>query len=209
MKRVNLTFKRIIISGLFVFLFILCLVPDPLKAQQTLHTREMSVSQAVNKKDFFKSPVLRAFKGLKPEEVIRIYKAGAAQGDKWLKDEGKPYSSFKQFFVRILYWFTMMKEGPDATMSVLAPFFLLFFLVSVLPFAFKALFVPPNMENPRRPDNDNIKHRWFRRRKKKQLNEVDEDDNYEEEDEEVEEDEEAGDDEETYEGESYDEEDRS
>ena len=178
---------------------LLCLIPISLKAEQTLTTRKMSVSQAVDKNDLYKSPVLRAFQGLNPEKIIQTYKDGAAKGDKWLKDEGKPYTSFKQFFVRILYWFTMMKEGPDATMSVLAPFFLLFFLVSVLPFAFKALFVPPDMENPQRPENDNIKRRWFRRKKVKKLIE----DNEEEEEEEEEENEEMD------EGETEDEEDRS
>jgi len=163
MKREKIDYKRVLILGSFIFM-LLCLVSIPLKAEQTLNTRKMSVSQAVNNNDLFKSPVLRAFQGLSPQKIIQTYKDGAAKGDKWLKDEGKPYTSFKQFFVRILYWFTMMKEGPDATMSVLAPFFLLFFLVSILPFAFKALFVPPNMENPQRPENDTIKRRWFRRK---------------------------------------------
>jgi hypothetical protein len=204
MKRMIGKRKRIMYSGLILLLY-LCFFPLLLKAELTLNTRQMSVSQTINTNDLFKSPALKAFQGLSPEKIIQTYKDGAAKGDKWLKDEGKPYTSFKQFFVRILYWFTMMKEGPDATMSVLAPFFLLFFLVSILPFAFKALFVPPNMENPQRPENDTIKRRWFRRRKKKPSK----DENEEEEKNEYDEEEDLVSDEDMAEDDTDNEEDRS
>jgi hypothetical protein len=202
MERMNSSYKRIRIFGLIIFFF-LCLAPETLKAERTLHTRTISVSDAINKKDVLKSPLFRAFQGLKPENVIRTYEKGAARGDTWLRDEGKPYSSFKQFFVRILYWFTMLKEGPDSAMSVLAPFFLFFFLISVLPFGFKALFVPPDMENPRRPENDKIKRRWFRRKRTSQSDEELSDDEFDDEDQD---DDEAADD---MDEEECDEEDRS
>jgi|GEM_PF-6446205 len=173
--------KHIMHLGLILLLY-LCFFPPLLKAELTLNTRQVPVSDAIKKANPFKSPVFKAFNGLSPENVIQTWQEGAAKGDKWLKDEGKPYSSFKQFLVRIVYWLSMTKDGPDAAMSVMAPFFLLIFIVSVFPFAFKALFVPPDMENPQRPENDSIKRRWFWRRRKSQPEENEEEDSFEEED---------------------------
>ncbi len=158
--------SHIILFTLIICLVVVGVVPQQLKAELQLETRLVSIENAVNRHNPEKSLLFGAYRGLSIEKIRSAYRESGPRTDAWLKEEGVSYSPFVESLLRVVMLFKMTADSPEKAMSILAPIFGLVFLINVIPFTFKALFIPPDMENPQKPENDTIIRRWFGRRKK-------------------------------------------
>ncbi len=191
MKRIHWNKGRYHI--VFILIFLLCFLPDRLPAETALNTRTESIEQALDLNNPEKSSLLKAFQGLSIQKVKEAYRESGPRTVAWLKEEKVSYSPFVESLLRVVMLFKMTADSPEKAMAILLPIFGLFFIISVIPFTYTALFVPPDMKNPQKPENDTITRRWFGHRKKsieKPDNEAEDDDLS---DSDVEEDEEAAD----------------
>ncbi|MGC9512541.1 MAG: hypothetical protein ACP5D8_02805 [Fidelibacterota bacterium] len=132
----------------------------------TIDSRSGNINEVLKFENSEKSPLLKSFKGLSIEKVREAYQESGPRTQAWLKEEKVSYSSFVEFLLRIVMLFKMTADSPEKAMAILLPLFGVFFIISVIPFTYTALFVPPDMENPEKPENDTITRRWFGRRKK-------------------------------------------
>ncbi|BFN36303.1 hypothetical protein FMIA91_01820 [Fidelibacter multiformis] len=144
----------------------LSVLPCHLWADITIDSRTGDVKEVLKFENPEKSPLLKSFKGLSIEKVREAYQESGPRTQAWLKEEKVSYSSFVEFLLRIVMLFKMTADSPEKAMAILLPLFAFFFIISVIPFTYTALFVPPDMENPEKPENDTITRRWFGRRKK-------------------------------------------
>ncbi|HAE88228.1 TPA: hypothetical protein DCG86_09445 [Candidatus Marinimicrobia bacterium] len=204
----NFLGNRSQVFSIFFLMLFLCFLPCQLLAAVTIDSRTDDVKEVLKFENPGKSPLLKGFKGFSIEKVREAYQESRPRTQAWLKEENVSYSSFVEFLLRVVMLFKMTADSPEKAMAILLPIFAVFFIISVIPFTYTALFVPPDMENPQKPENDTINRLWFGRGKKspkKEGNQVREEDlpdseeDVEEEDEENSEDEmeeeEAGEDE--------------
>jgi len=162
----NFHWSRLQVFPVFFLMLFLSVLPCHLWADITIDSRTGDVKEVLKFENPEKSPLLKSFKGLSFEKVREAYQESGPRTQAWLKEEKVSYSSFVEFLLRIVMLFKMTADSPEKAMAILLPLFAFFFIISVIPFTYTALFVPPDMENPEKPENDTITRRWFGRRKK-------------------------------------------
>lgn len=162
----NFRWNRSQVFTVFFLMLFLCFLPVQLLADLTIDSRTDDVKKVLIFENPEASSLFRAFQGLSIQKIREAYQESGPRTQAWLKEENVSYSSFVEFLLRIVMLFKMTADSPEKAMAILLPIFTVFFIISVIPFTYTALFVPPDMENPEKPENDTITRRWFGRGKK-------------------------------------------
>jgi hypothetical protein len=151
--------KRIIclLTGLFFSFSVFTQISDTTLRTEPVNTRNLTIKEAVNVdslESILKSSLLKSFKGIGIDDIKEVYSLNRQSVDSLLEADSLNPNFWRVYGYQAAHLIVKSNESPKTAMSVFLPLFIIIFLLVVVIYTIKTIFIRPYVADVTKPEND-------------------------------------------------------